>query len=369
MIPVDKLDSLARRFRELDDLLCVPEILADHTKLQRLSKERSDLHPVIEAFERWRAIGAQLHEAEAMLADADMRELAEVEISELKPERERLEGAIQLQLLPQDPNDAKNTILEVRSGEGGEEAALFAADIFRMYVKYAETRRWTVEVLSMSEAAAGGYKECIALVTGANVYSHLRYEGGVHRVQRVPSTETQGRIHTSTATVAILPEAEEVDVHLDDKDLDISIAASGGPGGQGVNTTNSAVQIIHRPSGLLVKCQDERSQLKNKAKALKVLRSRLLDLERAKQDSAVSAERKSMVSTGERSQKIRTYNYPQNRVTDHRIKLTINKLDRVIEGDLEEIISALRSFRQAELLAAAGLGTAPGQGGGSGDDD
>ncbi len=359
MIPVDKLESLARRFRELDDLLCVPEILADRNKLHKLTKERTELDAMVQSFERWKTVGAQLTDAESMLSDPDMRELAEREVTELKGERERLESAIQLQLLPQDPNDAKNTILEIRSGEGGEEAALFAADIFRMYAKYAETKRWTVEVLSLSEAAAGGYKECIALVTGANVYSHLRFEGGVHRVQRVPSTETQGRIHTSTATVAVLPEADDVDVHIEDKDLEISIAASGGPGGQGVNTTNSAVQIIHRPTGLLVKCQDERSQLKNKAKAMKVLKSRLLDLEREKQDAAVSAERKSMVSTGERSQKIRTYNYPQNRVTDHRIKLTINKLDRIIDGDVEEIVTALRTFRQAELLAAAGLGRAP----------
>jgi peptide chain release factor 1 len=367
MIPVDKLESLARRFRELDDLLCVPEILADRNKLQKLTKERTELDPVVQSFDRWKTVGKQLADAEAMLADPDMRELAELELADLKPERERLEAAIQLQLLPQDPNDAKNTILEIRSGEGGEEAALFAADIFRMYAKYAETKRWTVEVLSLSEAAAGGYKECIALVTGANVYSHLRFEGGVHRVQRVPATETQGRIHTSTATVAVLPEADDVDVHVDEKDLEISIAASGGPGGQGVNTTNSAVQIVHKPTGILVKCQDERSQLKNKAKALKVLKSRLLDMEREKQEAALSAERKSMVSTGERSQKIRTYNYPQNRVTDHRIKLTINKLDRIIEGDVEEIITALRTFRQAELLAAAGLGKAPSAIGG--DDD
>lgn len=219
-----------------------------------------------------------------------------------------------------------------------------------MYGRFAETKGWNIEVLSLSEAQAGGTKEVIALVTGKGVFAELRFEGGVHRVQRVPATETQGRIHTSTATVAVLPEAEEVDVQIDDKDLEISIAASGGPGGQGVNTTNSAVQIQHKPSGLIVKCQDERSQLKNKAKAMKVLRSRLLDLERAKQEAAVAADRKSMVSTGERSQKIRTYNYPQNRVTDHRIKLTLNKLDRVVGGDLAELITSLRNYRQAELL-------------------
>jgi peptide chain release factor 1 len=258
-------------------------------------------------------------------------------------------------LLPADPNDKKNTILEIRSGEGGEEAALFAADLFRMYARYAERKGWKIEVLSQSDSATGGIKECIALVTGRDVYSQLRFEGGVHRVQRVPSTEQQGRIHTSTATVAVLPEADEVDVHIEEKDLEISIAASGGPGGQGVNTTNSAVQIVHRPSGILVKCQDERSQLKNKAKAMKVLRSRLLDLEREKQDAKEAASRRSMVSTGERSQKIRTYNFPQNRVTDHRIRLTLAKLDRLIEGDLDELITALRTSHQAELLQLAGV--------------
>ena len=240
-------------------------------------------------------------------------------------------------LLPPDPNDKKNTILEIRSGEGGEEAALFAADLFRMYSRYAETKGWKIEILSSSESATGGIKECIALIAGKDVYSQLRFEGGVHRVQRVPATEQQGRIHTSTATVAVFPEADDVDVHIDEKDLEISIAASGGPGGQGVNTTNSAVQVLHKPSGIIVKCQDERSQLKNKAKALKVLRSRLLDMERERMEAQEASVRRSMVSTGERSQKIRTYNFPQNRVTDHRIRLTLSKLDRVIQGDLDEL--------------------------------
>jgi peptide chain release factor 1 len=253
-------------------------------------------------------------------------------------------------LLPTDPNDRKNVVLEIRGGEGGEEASLFASDLFRMYSRYAETKGWKIEVLSLSESASGGYKECIALVNGKDVYSTMRFEGGVHRVQRVPATETQGRIHTSTATVAVMPEADDVDVQIDDKDLEFSIAASGGPGGQGVNTTNSAVQILHKPSGLIVKCQDERSQLKNKAKALKVLKSRLLDLEIQRHEAAISAERKGMVGTGERSSKIRTYNYPQNRISDHRIKLTLNKLDRVIQGDLDELVTALRTHRQAALL-------------------
>jgi peptide chain release factor 1 len=274
----------------------------------------------------------------------------EDEIPELKAEIAALSRKIQILLVPADPHEERNTILEIRAGEGGEEASLFAADLFRMFARYAETRRWAVEILSQSDSASGGLKEVIAQVTGQGAYGQLRYEAGVHRVQRVPATETQGRIHTSTATVAVLPEAEEVDVVIDEKDLDISIAASGGPGGQGVNTTNSAVQLLHRPTGLIVKCQDERSQLKNKAKALKVLRARLLDIEQQKQASQVSADRRSMVGTGERSQKIRTYNYPQNRVTDHRIKLTLNKLEKILGGDLSEMIGALRAHREAELL-------------------
>src|SRR5262249_48195732 len=252
--------------------------------------------------------------------------------------------------LPSDPNDKKNTILEIRAGEGGEEAALFAADLFRMYARYAEGKRWAVEVLSVSESQTAGYKEVVALVSGANVYSHLRFEGGVHRVQRVPATEQQGRIHTSTATVAVMPEAEDVEVEIDDKDLKIDIAASGGPGGQGVNTTNSAVQITHIPTGLIVKCQDERSQIKNKARALKVLKSRLLHLERQRQATEIRDERRGMVGGGERAEKIRTYNFPQNRVTDHRIGLTLHKLDRVINGELGELIESVRSWHQAERL-------------------
>jgi peptide chain release factor 1 len=355
MLPIDRLEHLARRFRELDDLMCRQDILSDAKELSKLTRERSDIEPIVLKFAEYRTATQSLSEAKVALGDPDLKALAEEEIGELGPRITELETELQLLLLPSDPNEKRNTVLEIRSGEGGEEAALFAADLFRMYGRYAERAGWTMEVLSLSEAAAGGYKECIALCAGKDVYAKLRFEGGVHRVQRVPATETQGRIHTSTATVAVLPEAEEVDIHIDEKDLDISIAASGGPGGQGVNTTNSAVQIVHRPSGILVKCQDERSQLKNKAKAMKVLRSRLLDAERAKQEAAVSAERKSMVSTGERSQKIRTYNYPQNRVTDHRIKLTISKLDRVVEGELDEIIGALRSHRQAELLESAGM--------------
>jgi peptide chain release factor 1 len=355
MIPIDKLEQLARRYGELGEILCQPDVLADRARSSKLNKERSDLEPIVGALSRYRDIERKIHDDEEALGDPELRELALAELQELHAERDRLESSIQLLLLPPEPHDKKNTILEIRSGEGGEEAALFAADLFRMYARYAERKGWKIEVLSQSDSATGGIKECIALVTGKDVYSQLRFEGGVHRVQRVPATEQQGRIHTSTATVAVLPEADEVDVHIEEKDLEISIAASGGPGGQGVNTTNSAVQIVHKPSGILVKCQDERSQLKNKAKALKVLRSRLLDLERERQDAAEAATRRSMVSTGERSQKIRTYNFPQNRVTDHRIRLTLAKLDRLIEGDLDELVTALRTSHQAERLQQAGV--------------
>jgi peptide chain release factor 1 len=350
MLPLEKLEQLSRRYAELDELMCQPQVLSDRNQLSKLNKERSDLDPLMQKFRRYRDIEKKIQEDEEALADPELRELAQMEITELGTERTELEKTIQLLLLPPDPNEKRNTILEIRSGEGGEEAALFAADLFRMYARFAEVQGWKIEVLSLSESATGGIKECIALVTGKDVYAQLRFEGGVHRVQRVPATETQGRIHTSTATVAVLPEAEDVDVHIEDKDLDISIAASGGPGGQGVNTTNSAVQVLHKPSGIIVKCQDERSQLKNKAKALKVLRARLLEIERERQEALLSAERRGMVGTAERSQKIRTYNYPQNRVSDHRIRLTLNKLDRIIAGDLSELITALRTHRQATLL-------------------
>jgi peptide chain release factor 1 len=361
VLPVEKLSSIARRYHELEDMLCRPEIVGDRNQFQKLSKERSEIEPVAHAYERYDTLIKNIATTEAALSDPELRELAEAELPELQGQKTSLEEEIRVLLIPTDPNDQKNVILEIRGGEGGEEAALFAADLFKMYTRYAETKGWKLEVMSLSEASAGGYKEVIALVTGrGGVYSHLRFEGGVHRVQRVPATETQGRIHTSTATVAVLPEAEDVDVHIDEaKDLEISIAASGGPGGQGVNTTNSAVQLLHKPSGIIVKCQDERSQIKNKAKAMKILRSRLLDIEREKADAAVAAERRGMVSTGERSMKVRTYNYPQNRVTDHRIKLTLNKLDRIVAGDLSEVISALQSNRQAELLRAGGLDTGP----------
>src|ERR1700690_58525 len=358
MLPIDKLEQLVRRYGDLAEQLCRPEVLADRAKQLKLNKERSDLEPLVQSFSRYREIDKRISENREALSDPELRELAQAELAELEGERGGLEQSIQLLLLPPDPSDQKNTILEIRSAEGGEEAALFAADLFRMYARHAERKRWKVEVLSLSESASGGYKECIALISGKDVYAQLRFEGGVHRVQRVPATEQQGRIHTSTATVAVLPEADDVEVHVDEKDLEISIAASGGPGGQGVNTTNSAVQLVHKPTGIIVKCQDERSQLKNKAKALKVLKARLLERERVKREEQEAATRRSMVSTGERSQKIRTYNFPQNRVTDHRIRLTLAKLDRIIDGDLDELVTALRTSRETERLQAAGGGVA-----------
>lgn len=352
MLPVDKLEALAARHRDLEELLCVPEILADAKRYLALRREHAELSVLTATYARYRELEQRIAEDRAALADPELRPLAEEELPSLESERARLERELEVLLLPSDPNDARDTIVEIRSGTGGEEAALFAADLFRMYARYAERAGWRVEILSTSEASAGGLKEVIASFSGERVYSRMRFEGGVHRVQRVPATESQGRIHTSTATVAVLPEADEVDVQIDEKDLDISIAAAGGPGGQGVNTTNSAVQILHKPSGIVVKCQDERSQIKNKARALKVLRARLLERERAAAHAAEAAERKSMVGTGERSEKIRTYNYPQNRVTDHRIGLTLHKLDQVMDGDLDELLTALRAHHTAALLAA-----------------
>jgi peptide chain release factor 1 len=350
MVPVEKLKALVRRGSELDQLLCDPAVISSPSRLLELNRERSRIVPVIESFEHWEKLSHEIQEHKEALSDPELGPLAQEELPKLEANLVTLEQRIHLLLLPSDPNDEKNVILEIRGGTGGEEAALFAADLFRMYARYAEQRGWRVETLSSSDAAAGGVKEVIALVSGNRVYSTLKHEGGVHRVQRVPATEAQGRIHTSTATVAVLPEAEDVEVQIDDKDLKIDIAAAGGPGGQGVNTTNSAVQITHIPTGLIVKCQDERSQIKNKARALKVLKSRLLDLERQKQADEIRDERRGMVGGAERSEKIRTYNFPQNRLTDHRIGLTLHKLDRVIEGDLNEVIEAVSSWYQAEQL-------------------
>lgn len=354
MLPEDKLQALRGRFHDLTDLLCQPDVASDGARFTSYSRERGEMEPLIAAYERYLKIKTQIQDDREALKDPELREMVMEELPGLEAELVKLEAEISILLLPTDPNDARNTLLEIRSGTGGEEAALFAADLFRMYARYAERRGFRMEALSSSPSEHGGIKEIIALVTGQRVYSELRFEGGVHRVQRVPATEAQGRVHTSTATVAVLPEAEEVDVHLRDEDLQISIAASGGPGGQGVNTTNSAVQVLHKPTGIIVKCQDERSQIKNKARALKVLRSRLLEREQRAQQEAEALERRGMVGGGERAEKIRTYNYPQNRVTDHRIGLTLHKLDAIIDGDLTEMIQALKNEHQAALLAAQG---------------
>jgi len=350
MVPIEKLKALVRRSSELDQLLCDPQVIQAHSKLQELNRERSRVVPIVEAFERWENLSKQIQDDKEALSDPELGPLAQEELPQLEERLATLEQQLHMLLLPSDPNDEKNIVLEIRAGTGGEEAALFAADLFRMYTRYAERCGWRVEPMSTSHAAAGGYKEIIALISGNRVYSHLKHEGGVHRVQRVPATEAQGRVHTSTATVAVLPEAEDVEIEIDDKDLKIDIAAAGGPGGQGVNTTNSAVQIMHIPTGLIVKCQDERSQIKNKARALKVLKSRLLDIERQRQADEIRDERRGMVGGAERAEKIRTYNFPQNRVTDHRIGLTLHSLDRVIEGELGELIEAVNSWHQAELL-------------------
>ena len=351
MLPTDKLESLSARYREIEELLCQPNVVSDAKRYTGLTKERAELQQLVETYARYGQVVEDLAGHKEALSDPDLRELAAEEIPALDEARERLEASLNLLLLPKDPNDERDTILEIRSGTGGEEAALFAADLFRMYSRFAETQGWKVEVMSLSEASAGGLKEVIAAISGDNVYSKLRFEGGVHRVQRIPATESQGRIHTSTATVAVLPEVDDVDeVHIDPKDLEISATAAGGPGGQHVNRTLSAVQIKHIPSGIMVRSEQQRSQHQNKAKALQILSAKLLEIEREAQASAISSERRSMVGSGERSEKIRTYNYPQNRITDHRIQLTLHNLDQVIQGDLAGLFTSLRSSHQAELM-------------------
>jgi peptide chain release factor 1 len=349
-LPTDKLDYISARFHEVQDMLCRPEITQDARRFTELTKERAEAEAVVEAYARYCANEQQLEEDRLALEDPELRELAQEEIPELEALKDKLVREIQLLLLPKDPNDGRDIILELRAGAGGEEAALFTADLFRMYSRYAETVGWKFEIMSSSEASSGGMKEIIALVRGKAVYSSLRFEGGVHRVQRVPATESQGRIHTSTATVAVMPEADEVDVVIRDEDLVISTAAASGPGGQGVNTTNSAVQIKHVPTNIVIRCQEQRSQIQNRARAMQLLRSKLLEAEQRAHDEAIRDERRGMVGTGDRSEKIRTYNYPQNRVTDHRIGLTLHSLDKIMDGEVEPLMTALRNEHQAALL-------------------
>jgi peptide chain release factor 1 len=347
---LDKLTAVEARYEELSTMLADPAVLANRQQMQKLGKEHSDLRAIVETLREYRDADRRIAEAREMQKDPEMRDLARQEETALGGELERLEKTLKELLMPKDPNDEKNIILEIRAGTGGEEAALFAADLFRMYTRFAERHRWAVEILSMSSASAGGIKEVQAGIAGQGAYSQLKYESGVHRVQRVPATEAQGRIHTSTATVAVMPEVEDVEVHIDPKDLKIDVMRSGGPGGQSVNTTDSAVQITHKPSGIQVRCQDEKSQHKNKDKAMKILRSKLYEIEAQKQEAAEREARREQVKSGDRSDKIRTYNFPQDRLTDHRIGLTRHNLPGLLDGDLVEVIGSLRAHFQAEAL-------------------
>mgnify|MGYP000874655587 CR=1 FL=1 len=353
---LDKLHAVEEKYRELESLISDPAVLADMPKWQKLSREHAQLAPVVEKYREYKKVREGLAEAKAIFddnPDADMRRLAEDEIAELRPRLEALERDLPILLLPKDPNDAKNVIVEIRGGVGGEEAALFAGDLFRMYARYAERRGWRVDVIDKNATEIGGFKEISFSVDGAGAYSFLKYESGTHRVQRVPVTESSGRIHTSAVTVAVLPEAEEVEVEIAPADLRIDTYCASGAGGQYVNRTETAIRITHLPTGIVVQCQDEKSQLKNKEKAMRVLRARILEAAREEQAATVAADRKSQVGSGDRSERIRTYNFPQGRVTDHRIGLTLHKLAAVLDGDLDELLAALITADQAEKLRQA----------------
>ena len=347
-----KLENLERRFADLEQQLSSPDILNDQDRYRKMTKAHADLREVVDVFKKYKESRAQLEESKIMQNDADseIREMAFEEARELEKTMEELEQELKVLLLPKDPMDEKNIILEIRAGTGGDEAALFAADLFRMYSRYAETKGWKVEIMSCSDTGTGGYKEIIALIKGNRAYSQLKYEAGTHRVQRVPVTESQGRIHTSAATVAIMPEAEDADVDIRPDDLRFDVFRSSGPGGQSVNTTDSAVRVTHIPTGIVVTCQDEKSQHKNKAKALTVLKSRLFQAEQERLQAEQAETRRAQVGSGDRSERIRTYNFPQGRVTDHRINLTLYKLDQVMEGDIHELVTGLTTAAQAEAL-------------------
>ena len=347
-----KLEGVEQRFIEVEQHLSDPGLIGNREAYQKAVREHSDLGKIVTVFRRHKEVAARIQESRELLndADADIRNMAKEELAALTAEQAQLESDLMVLLLPKDPNDDKNVILEIRAGTGGDEAGLFASDLFRMYCRYAEGRSWKIEILSGHPSGAGGVKEAIVMIQGKGAYSALKYESGIHRVQRVPATEAQGRIHTSAVTVAVLPEAEEVDVAIHPNDLRIDVYRSGGPGGQSVNTTDSAVRVTHLPTGLVVICQDEKSQLKNKNKALKVLRARLLDAKTQEQDQQRSEERKSQVGSGDRSGRIRTYNFPQSRVTDHRIGLTLHRLEAILQGEIQELIDGLTTHYQAQAL-------------------
>ena len=351
----DKLEDLVKRLDEVMQELSEPDVVNDQNRFRNLMKEQNELAPIVEKYKEYKEAKQTIEDSVEMLEeehDEEMRELLKEELSEAKKNVEQYEEELKVLLLPKDPNDDKNVIVEIRAGAGGDEAALFAAEIYRMYVKYAESRRWKTEMMSLNENGIGGFKEVTFMIQGQGAYSRLKYESGVHRVQRVPETESGGRIHTSTCTVAIMPEAEEIDFHLDMNDCKFDVFRASGNGGQCVNTTDSAVRLTHIPTGIVISCQDEKSQLKNKDKALKVLRSRLYEMELAKQHDAEAEARRSQIGTGDRSEKIRTYNFPQGRVTDHRIKLTLHRLDAVLGGDLDEILDSLIAADQAAKLSS-----------------
>ncbi len=354
---LEKLAGIAARYEEIERLMGDPEIAADYEQVAEYAQERANLEPIVKGFYEYRQIEDEIGEAEALLdsEDAEMRELAQEELARLRARRDELDEELRLMLLPRDPRDAKNVILEIRAGTGGDEAALFAADLWRMYLRYAEKQGWKVEVLSSHEIGVGGLKEIVALLKGHGAYSRLKYESGVHRVQRVPATESQGRIHTSTATVAVLAEMDDVDVKINNSDLEIDSYRAGGAGGQHVQKNDTAIRITHRPSGLVVQCQDERSKTQNLLRAMSILRARLYEMELERQQAAQEADRRSQVGTGERSEKIRTYNYPQSRVTDHRINVSSYNLPAVMDGSLDEFIDELATRDQAERLQAADL--------------
>ena len=349
-----KLEAVKEKYEELSRLMSDPKVISNPSELQKYGKEQAEISELVDKYEAYKDVLKQIEEATALLreskGEAEFQELARIEIEELEKKKGKLEDEIKLLLVPKDPYDEKNIFLEIRAGAGGDEAGLFAAELFRMYSRYAEKKRWKVEILDSNSTGVGGFKEIIALIEGKGAYSRLKYESGVHRVQRIPVTETGGRIHTSTVTVAVMPEAEDVEVHIDQKDLRIDTSCSSGPGGQSVNTTYSAIRITHIPTGIAVNCQDERSQLKNKNKAMRILRSRLMEIEREKQEAEIAQSRKSQIGSGDRSEKIRTYNYPQNRVTDHRIGMSLYKLETVLDGGIDEFIDTLTTSDNAERL-------------------